>query len=125
MYDNYSPDAISSKLRCQGISTISTQTVYNYISLGLLESIEYRKYIKQCKSKPRIAYNNPCVRSIDERLFELKERIYGNWEMDTVAGKQGSKSALPALTERVLRFEIIIKLRNKTQKSIIAALDKL
>ena len=29
------------------------------------------------------------------------------------------------LTERVSRFEIIIKLRNKTQKSIIAALDKL
>ena len=29
------------------------------------------------------------------------------------------------LTERVSRFEIIVKLRDKTQKSIIAALDKL
>ena len=38
--------------------------------------------------------------------------------MDTAAGKQGSKSALLVLTERVSRFEIIIKLRNKTQKSI-------
>ena len=45
--------------------------------------------------------------------------------MDTVVGKQGSKSALLVLTERVSRFEIIIKLRDKTQKSIIAALDKL
>ena len=38
--------------------------------------------------------------------------------MDTAAGKQGSKSALLVLTERVSRFEIIIKLRDKTQKSI-------
>ena len=35
------------------------------------------------------------------------------------------KAALLVLTERLSRFEIIIKLRNKTQKSIIAALDKL
>ena len=45
--------------------------------------------------------------------------------MDTVVGKQGSKTALLVLTERVSRFEIIVKLRDKTQKSIIAALDKL
>ncbi len=45
--------------------------------------------------------------------------------MDTAAGKQGSKSALLVLTERVSRFEIIIKLSDKTQKSITAALDKL
>lgn len=123
--EKYSPDVISGELRHQCISTISTQTIYNYISLGLLESIEYRKYTKQCKSNPRTAYNNTRGRSIDERPFELKERLYGNWEMDTVVGKQGSKSALLVLTERVSRFEIIIKLRNKTQKSIIAALDKL
>ncbi len=49
----------------------------------------------------RTAYNNTQGRSIDERPFELKERLYGNWEMDTVVGKQGSKSALLVLTERV------------------------
>ena len=123
--EKYSPDAISGELRHQGISTISTQTIYNYISLGLLESLEYRQHSKQCKSKARIAYNNTRGRSIEERPFELKERVFGNWEMDTAVGKQGSKSALLVLTERVSRFEIIIKLRDKTQKSITAALDKL
>ena len=49
--------------------------------------------------------------------------VIGRWI--SVVGKQGSKAALLVLTERVSRFEIIIKLRNKTQKSIIAALDKL
>lgn len=123
--EKYSPDAISGELRHQGISTISTQTIYNYISLGLLESVEYRKYSKQGKSKARIAYNNTRGRSIEERPFELKERVFGNWEMDTVAGRQGSKTALLVLTERLSRFEIIVKLRDKTQKSITAALDKL
>ncbi len=123
--EKYSPDSISGELRHQGISTISTQTIYNYISLGLLESLEYRQHTNQCKSKSRTACNNTRGRSIKERPFKLKERIYGNWEMDTAAGKQGSKSALFVLTERVSRFEIIIKLRDKTQKSITAALDKL
>ncbi len=36
-----------------------------------------------------------------------------------------SKTALLMFTEQVSRFEIIIKLRDKTQKSITAALDKL
>ncbi|MDE7314718.1 MAG: hypothetical protein K2N11_03345 [Mucispirillum sp.] len=43
----------------------------------------------------------------------------------SVLGKKDGRTALLMLTERVLQFEIIIKLRDKTQKSIIAALDKL
>ena len=45
--------------------------------------------------------------------------------MDTVVGRQGSKSALLVLTERLSRFEIIMKLKDRTQKSVISALDKL
>ena len=104
--DKYSPDAISGELKKAG-NTLCTQTIYNYIS------------------NARIAYNNTRGRSIEERPFELTERIYGNWEMDTVVGKQGSKAALLVLTERVSRFEIIIKLKDRTQKSVISALDKL
>ena len=123
--DKYSPDAISGELKQAGINTVCTQTIYNYITLGILKSADYKRNTKKAINKNRIAYNNTRGRSIEERPFELKERIYGNWEMDTVVGKQGSKAALLVLTERVSRFEIIIKLKDKTQKSIIAALDKL
>ena len=122
--DKYSPDAISGELKKAG-NTICTQTIYNYISLGILNSCDYKRQVRKVKSNARIAYNNTRGRSIEERPFELKERIYGNWEMDTVVGKQGSKAALLVLTERVSRFEIIIKLKDRTQKSVISALDKL
>ena len=123
--DKYSPDAISGELKQAGINTVCTQTIYNYITLGILKSADYKRNTKKVTNKNRIAYNNTRGRSIEERPFELKERIYGNWEMDTVVGKQGSKAALLVLTERVSRFEIIIKLKDRTQKSVISALDKL
>jgi len=123
--DKYSPDAISGELKKAGIYTICTQTIYNYISLCILNSCDYKRQVRKVKSNARIAYNNTRGRSIEERPFELTERIYGNWEMDTVVGKQGSKAALLVLTERVSRFEIIIKLKDRTQKSVISALDKL
>ena len=123
--DKYSPDAISGELKKVGVYTICTQTIYNYISSGILKSGTYVKRIRKANNKARIAYNNTRGRSIEERPFELKERIYGNWEMDTVVGRQGSKSALLVLTERLSRFEIIMKLKDRTQKSVISALDKL
>ena len=123
--DKYSPDAISGELKKAGIYAICTQTIYNYMSLGILKSAGYKRRVKKVKNKSRIAYNNTRGRSIEERPFELTERIYGNWEMDTVVGKQGSKAALLVLTERVSRFEIIIKLKDRTQKSVKSALDKL
>ena len=123
--DKYSPDAISGELKKAGIYTICTQTIYNYISLGILNSCDYKRQVRKVKSNARIAYNNTRGRSIEERPFELKERVFGNWEMDTAVGKQGSKAALLVLTERLSRFEIIIKLKDRTQKSVKSALDKL
>ena len=116
-----------------------TQTIYNYITLGILKSADYKRNIKKVilksagykrrvkkvKNKSRIAYNNTRGRSIEERPFELTERIYGNWFRISVVGKQGSKAALLVLTERLSRFEIIIKLKDRTQKSVKSALDKL
>ena len=123
--DKYSPDAISGELKKAGIYTICTQTIYNYMSLGILNSCDYKRQVRKVKSNARIAYNNTRGRSIEERPFELKERIYGNWFRISVVGTQGSKAALLVLTERVSRFEIIIKLKDRTQKSVKSALDKL
>ena len=125
LYDGYAPDPISGELKQADIDALCTQTIYHYISLGIFKRSGYKRRAKKAKNKSRIAYNNTRGRSIEERPFELTERIYGNWEMDTVVGRQGSKSALLVLTERLSRFEIIMKLKDRTQKSVISALDKL
>ena len=71
-----------------------------------------------------------------ELLSYIQSKLDDKYSPDAISGElkkvgvytictQGSKTALLVLTERVSRFEIIVKLRDKTQKSIIAALDKL
>ena len=55
--DKYSPDAISGELKKAG-NTICTQTIYNYMSLGILNSCDYKRQVRKVKSNARIAYNN-------------------------------------------------------------------
>lgn len=68
--DKYSPDAISGQLKKAGLYRICTQTIYNYISLGILKSAVYKRHIRKASRKRRIAYNNTCGRSIEERPFK-------------------------------------------------------
>lgn len=122
--NKYSPDVIAGILKREGKYNICTQTIYNYINNGRLRYKEYKKRCRRAKKvTPRIAYNNTRGRSIEKRPFELTERIFGHWEMDTVLGMRGTKGALLVLTERLSRHEIIAKLADKTQNSVKIALD--
>lgn len=49
----------------------------------------------------------------------------GHHEIDTVVGQQGTPDFLLFNTERVIRFEHIIKLPHKTQKTIKEGIDLL
>ena len=52
--DKYSPDAISGELKHAGIYTMCTQTIYNYMSLGILKSAGYKRRVKKVKNKSGI-----------------------------------------------------------------------
>lgn len=62
-------------------------------------------------------------RSIEERADISKRDDYGDYEMDTVQGKQGTKTCLLVLTERKTREEIIYKLDNKKCSSVWSVLE--
>ncbi|MEG1276237.1 MAG: IS30 family transposase, partial [Ruthenibacterium sp.] len=64
---------------------------------------------------------------ISSRPPEIAFRgTFGNWEMDTVVGKQKGKSTcLLVLTERLSRFELIYKMETKSAKCTVRALDRL
>ena len=74
----------------------------------------------------RVSRNNRMARSIEERPEVINSRLeYGHWEGDCVKGPRGTKSSLLTFTERKTLEEIIIKLKDATQKEIQKALDEL
>ncbi len=134
--DKYSPDAIigeikERRLKFKGI--ICTKTLYNYIDAGIFSGISNANLWEKRKKKKRryqtvirVSRNNRMARSIEERPEVINSRLeYGHWEGDCVKGPRGTKSSLLTFTERKTLEEIIIKLKDATQKEIQKALDEL
>lgn len=132
--EKYSPDAAVGEIKAKGLrfsTELCTKTVYNYIERGLFLNISNKDLPVKKDEKSRkyklvrsVALNNRLGRSIEERPVAVENRaVSGHWEMDCVVGK--GKACLLVLTERMSRKERIFKLGAKTQKEVIAVLDKL
>jgi IS30 family transposase len=113
-------------------TSICYKTVYNYLDADLFLNISNkdlpvkRDGKKRDYNKIRPAYNNRKGTSISERPAEIENRDeYGHWEMDTVVGKAGTKTALLVLSERMTREELIFKLASKSQAEVIRCLNRL
>lgn len=129
----YSPDAVIGGIKAQELAfevSICTKTLYNYISRGLFAGISdadlpvKSKKQRNPRKKRTVALNNLKGRSLEERPEQIEQRAErGHWEMDCVVGS--GKGCLLVLTERKYREEKIFKLRAKTQKNVIAVLDRL
>lgn len=126
-----SPDSIVGDLRNKGEWTVSTPTLYRYIDCGYIPGITNKDLLS--KSNKKRKYNKvkraakaPKGETIEKRPETINNReTAGHWEMDTVIGKSSGKGeTLLVLTERVTRFEIIIKLHEKTALSVVFALQK-
>ena len=128
-----SPEVVSKELKENGFEIeISGRTIRNAIKSGLIfEKIKqgkiiYKKEYNNKNKEKRVSKQIPAEKSIEYRPEEAKERkVYGHWEGDLVVGKQGTKTVLFTLTERMTRQEIIVKLPNKETKTIAKALDKI
>lgn len=125
-----SPDVIVSTLKKQGRWTVSTTTLYRYIDAGYIPGVvsadlQEKPYRRPRKKKIQPAARPPKGTSIERRPREVSSRqTFGHWEMDTVIGKaKGKKQAVLVLTERKTRYEIIVKLWDKSCRSVVRALD--
>ncbi len=69
----------------------------------------------------------PLCTGIEERSQEINNRsTFGHWEMDTVVGKaKGGGPVLLVLTERLTRYEIIMKIASKTTKEVVRSLNRI
>lgn len=130
----YSPAAALMALRrekCPGCDVIkSVNSLYGYIRRGVFEGISmedmaYRSHKKR-KKKVNVQKKASRGKSIEERPESVDKRgDFGNWEMDTVKGKQGNKKAALVLTERKTRFEYIEVLRRNTTEEVLRALKRI
>lgn len=134
--NKYSPEALLLHAENEGLefdTKICAKTIYNYFDMGLFLNVTYhdlpqkKAAVQKKERKSGISLNNRSGQSIEKRdpaILERKE--YGHWEMDTVAGGQKKgKSCLLVLSERMAREEIMIKMKDKTQSSVVHALNML
>ena len=113
---------------------ICEATLYSYIKKGVFLSLEAVHL--PCKGKQKRSYKRvkrtkkagrkSAGKSIEKRSPEVDKReTVGHWEMDCVEGKKKTKETLLVLSERKARKEIIIKMKDQTAGSVVAALDRL
>lgn len=129
-----SPDIVAYKIRENKTFNIkvSTNTIYDGIRKGYLEvSTKDRKRMKDKSRRCRVE-RNKIPESKKDRSIELRpdyinnRKEFGHFEMDLVLGKQGKDTeCLLTLTERKTRFEIVIKLNNKSSSEVIGAINSI
>lgn len=134
--EKYSPYAILQMIKNDESLDFNTKicfkTLYNYIDMNLFLNIS-NKDLPVKKDKPKRNYNkirtattNSKGTSISQRAEEIENREeYGHWEIDSVVGKQGTKTALVVLSERKTREELIFKVDSKCQSEVIRILNEM
>lgn len=119
-----SPEQISLRLNYKKRLSISPEWIYQYIYEDKQKGGELYTHLR-CKKKNRKKYggtrkvNNIRNRvSIEERpkIVDSRRR-YGDWEVDTVIGRQGGK-VLVTLVERKSKLSLIALSINKTAQAV-------
>ena len=134
--DKYSPGAVVGSIKTSDLNfsvTLSKTTIYSYIEKGIFlnltnKNLPVKRFKKKTKyDKVKVQKRKNAGTSIEDRPKEIDTRKeFGNWEMDTVVGKQGvSKQSLLVLTERKTRKECIRLLPKHNAASVVDALNNL
>ena len=126
--EDWSPEQISGHLKANGKPCVSPEWIYQHIYADKSNSGDLHTHLR-CQKKRRKRYGSTERRgqiknrvSIEKRpkIVDLRSRV-GDWEADTVIGKQGH-SVLVTLVERKTRFTVAIKAANKTAQAVTDAI---
>jgi|AntAceMinimDraft_14_1070370.scaffolds.fasta_scaffold86838_1 IS30 family transposase len=136
LYEHYAPDVIAGVLKKDNAYsvTLSTKTIYNYIESGyirgvnnytLKEKTQRKKRGKGKKRAKKVEYKQK--KSIRKRPSEADDRKeIGHLEGDLIVSGTGmSTAALLTIVDRKSRYAFILKIPDKTQKSVIDGLSKM
>ena len=132
IYDHFSPGAVLAEIREKNLfqTRICESTLYNYIYGGVFLVLGpqhlHEKGKRHEKKETRDAARASAGESIEKRPVEIwRRQEFGHWEMDSVMGAVGTNRALVVLTERKVRYGLILPVPDHTAKSVVEALDRL
>lgn len=133
----YSPAAILAYInenKLEFETDVCRATLYNYIDQGIFMGVSVKDLLRGGKLKRKKKSSNektakklPNVEhSIERRPAEVAERnTFGHWELDSIIGTSIKGETLLSLTERLTRYQIILRSKDKSAASTVAALDRL
>ena len=129
LIDKIAPCAVAGEIKrnrpCRTV--VSKATTYRYMGIFMnirLQDLPFGKRIKRYRKT--MVKRPPKGTSIEARPVKIAKRnSYGHWEMDCVIGKQNTRETLLVLTERLTRYEIIMRMPNRKATTIIQSLNKL
>lgn len=109
-------------------NTVSTQTLYNWVDLGLcqVKNIDLPLKIRRKTHKQKVRQHKRLYgRSIDDRPPIIDSRIeFGHWEGDGIVGKN-QKGHLITLVERKTDTGFLFNVHDKQSQRIVEVLDNL
>ena len=130
---DFSPEQVSGSLKRNHGLMISHETIYRHLLADKANGGALYKHLRRSNRKRKKRYGSRNIRgqmlgrvSIDIRptIVDNKERI-GDWEIDTVIGKN-HKGALLTIVERKSKYTLIQKLSYKRSRLVAdAAIDLL
>jgi len=124
--EGWSPEQISGRMEVDGLSSISHETIYQYIYKKSNQELHQylrhknKKYTKRSASHRRRGHIKDRV-SIDERplIVEEKSRV-GDWEIDTVIGKNHHQGIV-TIVDRHSKFTLMKKVPSKHAHEVTKA----
>ena len=125
-----SPEQIAAILSDEIVEPISHQAIYNYIRKDKANGGKLYLYLRRkgrryryCKKEAQVLINGK--KSIEVRPLKLALlQSFGNWEIDTIFGKD-QKSFLLTIVEMRTKYTIIRKIANKEAATVKAEIDKI
>jgi IS30 family transposase len=115
IYQNWSPEQISGRLKLENKLFVSHETIYKIIRADKAAGGTLYKYTRhKLKHRKRPVGKKISIKNritIDQRpeIVDTKER-FGDWEIDTVVGKD-NRGAIVTIVERKTNFILMEKLK--------------
>jgi len=134
LVEKWSPDIVVGRAIELGTfeadERVCTKTLYRYIDEGLMSLNNMDLWLKlKRNTKPKRDRERKRIlgQSIDERPQEINDRLtFGHWEIDTVVGKKTKgEPVVLTLTERLTRYQIILKINGKNETAVKEAMERL